>query len=157
MTKIYLFAVLSAVFAGLTSVLAKAGLEGISSNLATTIRVIMLVPLLLILISVQGVWGQVGQLTQTNWLFLFLSAIATGLSWLFYFWALARQDATWVGPIDKSSLLFTMIFAFFFLGENLNWQKIVASLLVLAALGVMLIPSESKASTQPSTNAAAEK
>lgn len=145
MAWVYVCAVLSAVFAGLVAILAKIGLEGISSNLATTIRVLMLAPLLCGVVLVQGVGGQVWKLTSTNWLYLFLSAVATGLSWLFYFYALSRRDATWVAPIDKTSLFFTFILGVMILHEQVTWQKVVASALVLAAMFVMLIPSPAPA------------
>lgn len=140
MTWVYFCAILSAVFAGLTAVLAKMGIpDGFSSNLATTIRVIILVPVLIAVVGVQGVIGQAWNLTTKNWIFLGLSALATGLSWLFYFYALARKDASWVAPIDKSSLVFTFLFAMLIGKETMTWQKGVACVLVLGAIGVMMI------------------
>jgi transporter family protein len=157
MTWVYFCAVLSAVFAGLTAVLAKMGLEGISSNLATTIRVIMLVPLLIGVVAVQGVIGQAWTLTARNWIFLGLSALATGLSWLFYFYALSQKDATWVAPIDKTSLVFTFLFAMMIGKETMTWQKSVACVLVLGAMGVMLLEPKPMKPAMTTVTASAEK
>jgi len=79
------------------------------------------------------------RVTNKQWLFLLVSGAATGISWLFYFFALSKADATAVAPIDKSSMLFTFLFAMIFLGEALTWQKSVAAILILGALGVMMI------------------
>jgi bacterial/archaeal transporter family protein len=142
MDWVYFCALLSAVFAGLVAILSKIGLEGVNSNLATTVRVLMLAPLLCALVAYQGTAGQVLKFTSKNWLFLFLSAVATGLSWLFYFFALSKRDAIWVAPIDKSSLAFTFILGVLILHEKVTWQNLTATVLVLAALAVTLVPSK---------------
>ena len=138
MSAAFVCALLGAIFAALVTIFAKVGLNGVNSNLATTVRVIMLAPLLCGLVMFQGTSGQIWTFTQKNWLFLFLSAIATGLSWLFFFYALSQKQATFVGPIDKSSLAFTFILAVMFLHEKITWQDLASTVLVLAALGISL-------------------
>ena len=100
---------------------------------------LVVLPLAWAVVFAEGSVMQMGRITGRQWNFLLLSGLATGLSWLFYFFALAKADATSVAPIDKSSMLFTFVFAMIFLGEALTWQKAVAGGLVLAALLVMLI------------------
>jgi len=139
----FILALLSAIFAGAVSVLVKPGLgEGatkISPNLATAIRMLVVLPLAWTVVFAEGSFSQMTRIVPRQWNFLLLSGLATGLSWLFYFFALAKADATSVAPVDKSSMLFTFLFAMIFLGETLTWQKTVAGILVLAALVVTLI------------------
>ncbi len=139
----FILALLSAVFGGAVSVLVKPGIgEGasrISPNLATGIRMWVVLPLAWAVVFAEGSAGQLGRIVPKQWTFLLLSGLATGLSWLFYFFALSKADATSVAPVDKSSMLFTFLFAMIFLGEALTWQKAVAGGLVFAALIVMMI------------------
>lgn len=139
----FIYALISAVFAGAVSVLVKPGLgsgeTAISPNLGTAIRMLVVMPLAWMVVFAEGSWGQMWRVTNKQWMFLIVSGAATGISWLFYFFALSKADATAVAPIDKSSMLFTFLFAMVFLGEAMTWQKSVAAVLILGALGVMLI------------------
>lgn len=114
-----LYAVLSAVFAALTSILAKIGIKGVDSNLATAIRTVIVIILAWGIVFVTGVQAGIRDLTKQNWIFLILSGLATGLSWLFYYKAIALGDVSKVAPIDKSSIVLTLILSFIVLGENL--------------------------------------
>jgi len=132
----WLYALLGAFFGGLMPVLVKRGLlmedgRTIDSNLATAIRVVMLIAPVWLLVWMQGTSGQVGHFTKTNWLFLALSAAATGLSWLFSFKALQYADAARVMPIDKFSLVVTVVLGVMFLGESINWRLVLAVILIV--------------------------
>ncbi len=126
------WAVLSAVFAGITAVLAKVGVEDVESNLATAIRtaVILVLTWTIALASVpSGAWVVPSRRTLV---FLVLSGIATGLSWLCYFRALQLGEASRVAPIDKLSVVFVIVLSFLFLREPLTWQKAVGGVLIVA-------------------------
>lgn len=136
MSWIY-WAILSAFFAGITAILAKIGVEHINSNLATAIRtVVILVFTWAIALSVVP-WSEVGQITRRTWLFLVLSGIATGLSWLCYFRALQLGEASRVVPIDKLSVIFAIVLAAIFLHERLTWQHYVGGALIVAGALVL--------------------
>lgn len=133
----WLYALLGALFAGVMPVFVKRGLllpdgRSIDSNLATAIRIVMLILPAWLLVAYQGTLPQIPRFTAMNWLFLALSAVATGLSWLFNFKALEYAAASRVMPIDKSSLAITLILAALFLGESLNWRTAFAVLLIIA-------------------------
>jgi len=131
------YALGSAVFAGLTTILAKVGIEGIPSNTATLIRTVVVILFLIGLVILRGEWVNPFSLNSRILLFLILSALATGLSWICYFRALQIGPASLVSPIDKLSLLFTVVFAVIFLHERLGlWQWLGA---VLMGLGAMLM------------------
>ncbi len=134
-----LFAVLSAVFAALTSILAKIGIKGVDSNLATAIRTIVVVILAWGIVFATGVHSEVKSLTKQNWIFLILSGIATGLSWIFYYRAISIGDVSKVAPIDKSSIVLTLILAALILGEQLNAKTLLAGGLITAGTFVMLL------------------
>lgn len=127
----------SAFFAGLTAILAKIGVENVGSNLATAIRTVFILLFTWAIVLWQGKVGEISTISQRSWLFLFLSALATGLSWLFYFYALKHGAASKVGPIDKLSLVFTVILAALFLGESLSVKVIAGTMLM--AIGAILI------------------
>lgn len=131
------YAILSAVFASLTAILSKIGMAGINSNLATAIRTVVVLFLAWALVFITGQYNNLGSLTKQNWIFLILSGIATGLSWLFYFQALQIGEASVVVPIDKFSVVITMILAFLFLGENLDLQKLIGGGLI--AMGTLVL------------------
>jgi len=137
MPSAYLFAILSAVFAALTAILAKIGIKDVNSNLATAIRTIVILLFAWGIVLFQGTYKQIGSISKFSMLFLVLSGIATGLSWLFYFKALQMGEASKIAPIDKMSLVLTIIFAFIVLGEKLTWMKIMGALLMTG--GVLLI------------------
>ena len=111
----FLYAILSAVFAALTSVFAKIGIENINSNLATAIRTIVVLIMAWMIVFVSGAYRGINQITSKSWLFLILSGLATGASWLFYFKALQMGDASKVVPVDKLSVVITMLLAFLIL------------------------------------------
>lgn len=134
-----LFAVLSAVFAAATSILAKVGIEGIDSNLATAIRTVVVLLMAWGMVFITHAQGGISSITPRSWLFLILSGLATGASWLCYFYALKTGDVSKVVPIDKCSLVLTIIFAVIFLGESLTWKTVIGSILLLAGTFVMVL------------------
>ena len=134
-----IYALLSALFAALTSILAKIGINGVDSNLATAIRTVVVLVMAWGLFFVTGVQKQISNIGARSWLFLVLSGIATGLSWLFYYRALQMGDASRVVPIDKSSVVISMVLAFIVLKEQLTWQSIVGGLLITAGTFVLIL------------------
>lgn len=136
------FALLSAVFAALTAIFAKIGLEGLDSDFATFIRTVFIVGIVALWVSFLGKWQSPATVGGKQWLFLALSATATGLSWLFYFKALRLGQAAHVAPVDKLSVVFVAFFAVAFLGERLNareWFGI--ALIVCGVVCLTLKPS----------------
>jgi bacterial/archaeal transporter family protein len=130
-------ALLSALFAGLTAILAKIGIKDVNSNLATAIRTVFILAFAWAIVLFQGKTSELGSIGSKTWLFLFLSAIATALSWLFYFYALKVGAASKVAPIDKLSLVFTVVLAALILGESLTFKVIAGT--ILMAVGAVLI------------------
>ncbi len=116
----YLAAFLSAIFAALTAILAKIGIKNVDSNLATAIRTTVIIVFAWTIVFFQGTQNSLHQINKTSWLFLILSGLTTGLSWLFYFYALKVGDANKVVPIDKLSLILTIIFAAIILKEKIT-------------------------------------
>ncbi len=114
----FLWAVLSAVFAALTAIFAKIGIQGVNSDLATLIRTTVVLLVLGLFVGVTGKWSNPLLLPSKTWLFLILSALATGASWVCYFRALQMGEASKVAPVDKLSLVLVALFAFIFLGER---------------------------------------
>lgn len=135
----WLFAILSAVFAAATSILAKIGIDGVDSNLATAIRTVVVLLMAWGMVFITHAHGGVVSITPRSWLFLILSGLATGASWLCYFYALKTGEASKVVPIDKCSLILTIIFAVIFLGESFTWKTVLGSLLLLAGTLVMVL------------------
>ena len=133
------YALLSALFAASTSILAKIGIHGVDSNLATAIRTVVVLVMAWGLVFMTGVQKQISNIGARSWLFLVLSGIATGLSWLFYYQALQMGDASRVVPIDKSSVVISMVLAFVVLKEQLTWQSIVGGLLITAGTFVLIL------------------
>ncbi len=133
------YALLSALFAALTSILAKIGINGVDSNLATAIRTVVVLVMAWGLVFMTGVQKQISNIGARSWVFLVLSGIATGLSWLFYYRALQMGDASRVVPIDKSSVVISMVLAFVVLKEQLTWQSIVGGLLITAGTFVLIL------------------
>lgn len=133
------YALLSALFAALTSILAKIGINGVDSNLATAIRTVVVLVMAWGLVFMTGVQKQISNIGARSWLFLVLSGIATGLSWLFYYRALQMGDASRVVPIDKASVVISMVLAFVVLKEQLTWQSIVGGLLITAGTFVLIL------------------
>lgn len=131
------WAVLSAVFAALTAIFAKVGIQGINSDFATLIRTCVIIAALCLFLTLTGQWQKPGEISMRSWVFLVLSGLATGASWLAYFRALQIGDVARVAPIDKLSVILVAIFGVSFLGEKLsviNWGGVV-----LIAAGVILV------------------
>lgn len=133
------FAVLSAVFAALTSILAKIGIDGVNSTLATAIRTVVVVIMSWCMVFITNVQGGIGEISRKSWLFLILSGLATGLSWLCYYRALQMGDASKVVPIDKMSVVITLILAFVFLKEQLTVKSVIGCVLIAAGTLVMVL------------------
>ena len=127
-----LFALLSALFAALTSILAKVGIDGVNPNLATAIRTAVVLLMAWGIVFITGKQTEIAAITQKSWLFLVLSGLATGLSWLFYFRALQLGEVSKVVPIDKLSVVITMVMAFFILGETANTKTVIGGILIAA-------------------------
>lgn len=132
------FALLSALFAALTAILAKIGLKGINSNLATAIRTVVILVLAWGIVVFSGEVRDVKNLTRQNLLFLVLSGLATGLSWIFYFRALATGPVSKVAPIDKLSVALTICLSAVILKEPLDGKTILGGLLILAGTFVLI-------------------
>lgn len=135
------YALLSAVFAALTAILAKIGVKGVDSNLATAVRTSVVLVLAWGVVALQGNLGAVTAISRHTLLFLVLSAGATGASWLFYFKALQMGPASLVSALDKSSLALTIILAALFLGEALTVKTAIGCLLIIAGTAVIAWPS----------------
>ncbi len=137
MWKIY--ALLSAFFAALVTILAKVGMEGVNSNLAVAVRTIVVVIMAWGIVALGNTWGGLATMTAKNWTFLIISGIATGLAWLFYFKALQLGDASKVSPIDKLSVAFAIVLAFIFLKEPIDLKVLIGGgLIVLGTLVLVL-------------------
>lgn len=134
-----LLALLSAVFASLTAIFSKMGVKDVNANLALAIRVTFILALTWGIVFCSGTLPQIRQLTGKHWLFLALSALATGLSWMFYFLALQRGDASKVAPLDKLSVVLTMAFAILFLHEPCSLKLVIGGLLITAGSLVLLL------------------
>jgi len=134
------FALGSAFFAGLTAILAKAGVAQINSNLATLIRTIVILLVALLIVAWRGDWEPLNKLSVRSVLFLCASGVATGLSWLCYFRALQLGPASSVAPIDKLSVVFVIFLAWMFLGEPLTWKIVVGGSLVATGALILALP-----------------
>lgn len=134
-----IFAVLSSVFAALTSILAKIGIEGVGSNLATAIRTCVVVLMSWIMVFVTNQQSGLSLISKRSWIFLILSGLATGLSWLCYYKALQMGEASKVAPIDKMSVVLTLIMAFVFLHESFTWKSIIGCILITAGTIFMVL------------------
>lgn len=132
------YAVLSAVFAAATSILAKVGVRDIPSNLATAVRTGVVLVMAWIVVFVSGQQTGIDKINGHGMLFLVLSGLATGASWLFYYRALQMADASKVVPIDKLSIVFTLVFAALFLHESMGIKQIAGSLLIIAGTFFMI-------------------
>ncbi|MCD7973306.1 MAG: EamA family transporter [Candidatus Azobacteroides sp.] len=132
------YALLSALFAALTAIFAKIGVKDVDSNLATAIRTCVILLITWGIVILTGRLGSVSQLSTTNWTFLILSGVATGLSWLFYFKALQMGEASKVAPIDKLSVVFTIFLSFLILKEPVSWKVILGGCLIAGGSLVIL-------------------
>ena len=134
-----IFAILSAIFAALTSILAKVGIEGVNSNLATAIRTIVVVLMAWFMVFITGNQNGIVDISKKSWIFLILSGLATGASWLCYYKALQLGEASKVVPIDKLSIVITIILAFIFLGEQVTLKTLIGCCLIVAGTFVMIL------------------
>ncbi|WP_308619264.1 EamA family transporter [uncultured Eubacterium sp.] len=135
----WLFALLSAVFAALTSILAKVGIEGVDSNLATAIRTMVVVGMSWLMVFVTNAQSSITNIGKKSWIFLVLSGLATGASWLCYYKAIQIGDVSKVVPIDKLSVVFTLVLAFIFLHEEFNAKSLVGCILIAAGTLFMVL------------------
>lgn len=133
------FAVLSAVFAALTSILAKVGIEGVNSNLATAIRTVVVLALAWGIVFLTGAEHGLAEIGTKSWIFLILSGLATGASWLCYYRAVQLGEVSKVVPIDKMSTVLTLVLAFVFLHEEFTLKSAVGTVLITAGTLVMVL------------------
>lgn len=134
-----IFAILSAVFAALTSILAKIGIDGVNSNLATAIRTVVVVIMAWGMVFITHTQGGIAEISRKSWIFLVLSGLATGASWLFYYRALQIGDASKVVPVDKLSVVITLVLAFIFLHEQFTIKSIIGCVLIAAGTLMMVL------------------
>lgn len=135
----FVFALLSAVFAALTSILAKVGIDGVNSNLATAIRTMVVLAMAWGMVFVTNTQGGLTDISKKSWLFLILSGLATGASWLCYYRALQIGEASKVVPIDKLSVVITLVLAFVFLHERFTPKSLIGCLLIGAGTLLMVL------------------
>ncbi|WP_336003954.1 EamA family transporter [Fusobacterium polymorphum] len=135
----FVFAILSSIFAALTSILAKIGIEGVNSNLATAVRTVVIVFMAWLMVFITGNLNGIIDISKKSWLFLILSGLATGASWLCYYKALQLGEASKVVPIDKLSIVITIILAFIFLGEQITLKSLIGCSLIIAGTFVMIL------------------
>lgn len=135
----FIFALLSAVFAALTSILAKVGINGVNSNLATAIRTVVVVIMAWGIVFLTNAQNGLSGISRKSWLFLILSGLATGASWLCYYKALQIGEASKVVPIDKLSVVITLILAFIFLHETFTTKSLIGCILIGAGTLIMVL------------------
>ncbi len=133
----FIFALLSAIFAALTSILAKIGIEGVNSNLATAIRTVVVVVMAWGMVFLTSAQSGIAEISKKSWMFLILSGLATGASWLCYYKALQVGEASKVVPIDKLSVVITLILAFVFLHEQFTVKSAIGCALI--GVGTLLM------------------
>ena len=135
----FLFAVLSALFAALTSILAKVGIEGVNSNLATAIRTAVVLAMSWGMVFLTKTQGEITEISKKSWVFLILSGLATGASWLCYYRALQVGKASQVVPVDKLSVVITLLLAFVFLHEEFTVKSLAGCVLIGAGTLMMVL------------------
>ena len=135
----FFFALLSAIFAALTSILAKIGIEGVPSNLATAIRTVVVILMACAMVFLTNSQTEIVNISRKSWLFLILSGLATGASWLCYYKALQMGNATEVSAVDKFSLVITLVLAVFFLQDVLTFKTIIGCILITIGTLVMIL------------------
>ena len=133
-----IFAILSAVFAALTSILAKVGIDGVNSNLATALRTIVVLIMAWGMVFITNAQTGLGDISRKSWIFLILSGLAMGASWLFYYRALQMGDASKVVVIDKLSVVLTLVLAYLFLHEDFTTKSLVGAVLITVGTLVMV-------------------
>ena len=133
------YAILSALFAALTAILAKVGVKGINGNVATAVRTTVVLILTWLIVAFSGQLKQAGEIDKRNLWFLILSGLATGLSWIFYFKALETGEVSKVAPIDKLSVVFVILFSFLLLNEPMSLKTIIGGVLITAGAITLLL------------------
>lgn len=135
----FVFALLSAVFAALTSVLAKVGIEGVNSNLATALRTCVVLAMAWLMVFITHAQSGIGSIGRKSWVFLILSGLATGASWLCYYKAIQMGSVSKVAPIDKLSVVITLILAVIFLHEDFTIRSAIGAALITAGTVLMVL------------------
>ena len=135
----FVFALMSAIFAALTSILAKVGINGVNSNLATAIRTVVVVIMAWGMVFLTNTQSGITDISKRSWIFLILSGLATGASWLFYYKALQIGDASKVVPIDKLSVVITLVLAFVFLHEQFTYKSLIGCILIGIGTLIMVL------------------
>ena len=135
----FVFAMLSAVFAAATSILAKIGIDGVNSNLATAIRTVVVLLMSWGIVWLTDAQSGLSEVSRKSWIFLILSGLATGASWLFYYRALQLGKASQVAPVDKFSIVITLVMALFILHEQFTMKSVLGALLITAGTFVMIL------------------
>ncbi|MCR5580452.1 MAG: EamA family transporter [Pseudobutyrivibrio sp.] len=135
----WLYALFSAIFAALTSILAKVGIEGVNSNLATAVRTVVVVAMAWLMVFITNTQSGITEISRKSWIFLILSGLATGASWMCYYKALQMGEASKVVPIDKLSVVITLVLAFVFLHEQFTMKSAIGAVLITAGTLVMVL------------------
>lgn len=135
----WIYALLSALFAALTAILAKVGINGVDTNLATAIRTVVILFVAWGLVFWRGGINTLPTLSRQNWLFLVLSGVATGLSWIFYFKALQLGKVSQVASVDKLSVAIAILLSVVFLGEVLTWKAAIGAILIISGTMVLIL------------------
>ena len=135
----FIFAILSAAFAALTSILAKVGIDGVNSNLATAVRTTVVVLMAWVMVFITNAQSGLFEISKKSWIFLILSGLATGASWLCYYKALQIGEASKVVPVDKLSVVITLILAFVFLHESFTFKSLIGCVLITAGTLIMVL------------------
>ena len=135
----FTFALLSALFAALTSILAKIGIDGVNSNLATAIRTAVVLFMAWGMVFITGSQNGIAEISTKSWIFLILSGLATGASWMCYYYALQIGDASKVVPVDKFSVVISMILAFIVLKESITFKTLIGGILITLGTFVMIL------------------
>lgn len=135
----WIYALLSALFAALTAIFAKVGIKGVDTDLATAVRTVVILVIAWAIAFFRGGLATTGSLTRQNWLFLCLSGMATGLSWIFYFKALQIGKVSQVAPVDKLSVAIAIVLSVLFLGEPLTLKSAIGALLIIAGTFVLIL------------------
>lgn len=133
------FALLSAMFAALTSILAKIGIDGVNSNLATALRTVVVVFMAWAMVFITNKQGGITDISKRSWIFLILSGLATGASWLCYYKALQMGSVSKVVPVDKLSVVITLVLAFVFLHESFTVKSLIGAVLITAGTLIMVM------------------
>lgn len=135
----FIFALLSSLFAAFTAILAKIGIDNVNSNLATAIRTAVIVIMAWLMVFLTGTQNGIGEISKRSWLFLILSGLSTGVSWMCYYRALQLGQASKVVPVDKLSLVITLVLAFTILHEPMKISSIIGAILITAGTFIMIL------------------